>query len=266
MILSSAIAAARRYFTGMFFYPDVDDFGSPGDLGITFEDVHFKSGVADLHGFLMRAAAPARGLILHCHGNAGNVTSHTSQVRFLVEAGYDVLTFDYAGFGRSSGQPSLPGIEDDARAALAFLLTRTDLPLDRIAVFGQSLGGAAAAAAAIHPAVRALILEATFTTYRHIAWSTVIGRSLFFLVPGVIPDGGPARQLKAFAPRPVLLIHGEADSVVSHRFSRRLHSMFPAFTTLETQADVGHLTPGATETSPFRNTVLIFLDRHLGRH
>jgi len=248
----------------MFFYPESEDFGTPGQFGIAFEEVRFSSGKETLHGYLLRAPSASRGLILHCHGNAGNVTAHVAGVRFLVDGGYDVLTFDYPGFGKSTGRASLPGIEDGARGALTYLLSRTDLPVDRIAVFGQSLGGAAASAAAVHPLVRALILEATFTTYRHIAWTTTMGRALFFLVPGVIPDGGPARQLLAFAPRPVLLAHGEADSVVSHRFSRQLHALFPTNTTLEILTQAGHLAPGINETSPFKEAILNFLDTHLG--
>lgn len=264
-MLTAAVTAARRFFTGMFFYPDREDLGGPGSKGFAFEDVRFYSGQEQLHGYLMRAKGPARGVVLHCHGNAGNVTVHFPLVGFLVEAGYHVLTFDYAGFGKSTGRPSLEGIEDDTRAAVAYLAGRSDLPVDRLAIFGQSLGGAAAAAAADHPAVRCLILEATFTTYRDIAWTTFVGRSLFFLVPGVIPDGGPARHLARFAPRPVLLVHGSDDRVVPARFSRQLHAMFPAITTLQIEPQVGHLTPGLDESTSFSAEILEFLEREMPR-
>lgn len=262
-MLDPLLPAARRFFTGMFFYPDRDNLGAPSTKGIQFEDVHFQSGRNNLHGFLMRPNGPSKGVVLHCHGNAGNVTAHFPLVGFLIEAGYHVLTFDYAGYGQSSGRPTLEGIEADARAAIKYLLTRRDLPTDRLALFGQSLGGAAAAAAAPHPAVRCLVLEATFTTYRDVALTTVVGRALFFLVASMIPDGGPARHLGAFAPRPVLLVHGEEDSVVPSRFSERLHEAFPAHTTLETAAQVGHLTAGVDESSSFGGPILRFLDRTL---
>ena len=264
-MFSTLAAAAQRFFTGLFFYPDRENLGTPAEKGIRFEDVHFTSGGDRLHGFLMRPPSPSLGTVLHCHGNAGNVTVHFPLVSFLVQAGYEVLTFDYAGYGRSTGRPSLDGIERNARDALNYLLDRKDVRLDRVAVFGQSLGGAAAAAAAIHPAVRCLILEATFTTYREIARIKPIGRGLFFLVPHVIPDGGPARRLPEFLPRPVLLLHGEADSVVPPGFSRRLHRLFPDHTSMQILPTVDHLTVGPDESSPFRETILKFLDRQFSR-
>jgi uncharacterized protein len=262
-MVDAALAAARRFFQGLFFYPDQDNLGLPPTKGLDYEDVRFRSGDDELHGFLLKAKGPARGVVVHCHGNAGNVTAHFPLVGFLTAAGFDVLTFDYAGFGKSTGRPSLEGIEENARAALAYVLGRKDLRTDRVAIFGQSLGGAAAAAAAPHPSVKCLVLEATFTTYRDIAWATFIGRVLFFLVPGMIPDGGPARHLGAFAPRPVFLVHGNKDSVVRASFSRRLHDMFPAFTTLHIEPLVGHLTPGLDESTSFGGEILNFLDRHL---
>lgn len=262
-MFARSLAAARQFFSGLFFYPDSEDFGTPADRGLPYEDVHFPSGADTLHGFLIRARGASKGVVLHCHGNAGNVSSHIPLVIFLVEAGYDVLTFDYAGFGASTGRPSLEGIENDARAALTYLLSRPDLPTTRVAVFGQSLGGAAASACAASPAVRCLVLEATFTTFRHIAWAKTIGRLLFFLVPGVIPDSGPERHLPAFAPRPLLLVHGEADTMVPARFSRRLHRLFPKNSTLKIIPLVGHLAVGADQTTPFAEAILTFLDEHL---
>lgn len=257
------LARARAFFSGLFFHPDADDFGTPGDAGFPFEEAWFPSGGHRLHAFLMRGFGDRRGTVLHCHGNAGNITAHFPLAAFLARGGYDVLSFDYAGFGRSEGRPSLPGIEDDARAALAYLLSREDLDRNRIAVFGQSLGGAAAAAAAEHPAVRCAILEATFTTYRAMARATFVGRALLPLVPMVIPKGGPAAHLRRIAPRPILLLHGEADSVVPSRFSRELHEMAPSHTRLLIVPSVDHLTAPADEQPPFAEAALRFLEQHL---
>ncbi len=259
----SLLERARRFFTGMFYDPDSDDLGKPSDHGFAYEDVTFPSGSNRLHGFLLKAEGRRKGTILHCHGNAGNVTSHFPLVAFLVRAGYDVLVFDYAGYGRSEGQPSLPGLAVDARAALSFLLKRTDTDLKRIAVFGQSLGGAAAAAAAEHTAVRCLILEATFTTFRDMARATFIGRALLPIVSIVIPEGGPAAHLENFAPRPILILHGNEDTVVPVKFSHLLHALVKSHGRLVIEKDVDHLIAGGTEVPAFASAMLMFLDEHL---
>ena len=247
----------------MFYDPDSDDCGKPSDHGLAYEDVVFPSGDNRLHGFLLRAQGVRRGTILHCHGNAGNVTSHFPLIAFLVRAGYDVLVFDYAGFGRSEGKPSLHGLGADARAALGYLLKRNDLDLTRLVVFGQSLGGAAAAAVAEHPAIRCLILEATFTTFREMARATFIGRALLPIVSLVIPEGGPAAHLENFAPRPILILHGNEDTVVPVKFSHLLHALVKSHGRLVIEKDVDHLIAGGTEVPAFANAMLMFLDEHL---
>lgn len=47
---------------------------------------------------------------------------------------------EYRGYGLSQGSPSERGFYMDASAAMDFILTRNDLNLGRIIVFGRSLG------------------------------------------------------------------------------------------------------------------------------
>lgn len=47
---------------------------------------------------------------------------------------------EYRGYGLSQGSPSERGFYMDASAAMDFILTRSDLNLGRIIVFGRSLG------------------------------------------------------------------------------------------------------------------------------
>ena len=47
-----------------------------------------------------------------CHGNSGNLTNFAEVMPHLVNAGYNVLLFDYRGFGKSTGRPSLQGVID----------------------------------------------------------------------------------------------------------------------------------------------------------
>lgn len=47
---------------------------------------------------------------------------------------------EYRGYGLSQGSPSERGFYMDANAAMDFILTRNDLNLGRIIVFGRSLG------------------------------------------------------------------------------------------------------------------------------
>lgn len=61
-----------------------------------------------------------------------------------------ILTFDYRGFGRSTGSPTETGIVHDAVAVVNWALHVAGIPPSRILLFSQSLGTAVATAAAEH--------------------------------------------------------------------------------------------------------------------
>ena len=94
-----------------------------------------------------------------------------------------VLVFDYRGYGRSEGEPTREGLVDDAVAALDLALREEP---DRTVVFGHSLGGAiAVVAASRRPAVRAVVAESTFPSFRAAArasapWAAVAALVICF--------------------------------------------------------------------------------------
>ncbi|MCB4756485.1 MAG: alpha/beta hydrolase [Elusimicrobia bacterium] len=254
----------RRSFVGLFFYPDNEDYGSPSYRRIPFEDVFFPGGKGrKLHGYFFRPEGRPRGTIIQCHGNAANITNHYTLMLFLGKAGYNVFVFDYGGFGQSEGSPSPDSIVGDAFSALAYVRSRPDVDKNRIALFGQSLGGApAAAVTAREKNLRCLILEASFTTYREMALATSLGRLLFFIVPAFIPGTGPKQFLKDIVPRPLLIIHGETDPVVPVKFSRRLHELSPSNSRLVIIPGFSHL-EGPEGYSDYSTAVLEFLENNL---
>jgi pimeloyl-ACP methyl ester carboxylesterase len=83
--------------------------------------------------------------VIYFQGNAGSLRRPRvqEQLRTLHSLGYDVLSFDYRGYGRSEGVPSEAGLYEDALAAYTHL-TREGVSPTRIILAGQSLGSAVA--------------------------------------------------------------------------------------------------------------------------
>jgi alpha-beta hydrolase superfamily lysophospholipase len=131
--------------TGLIFQPLTDHLLTPDRIGLAWRDVAFTTadGVR-LHGWFLPASAPRQGSVLFLHGNAENISTHIASVAWLPDAGFDVLLFDYRGYGRSAGRPSLDGLQRDFDAALGTLLAMPEVDPQRVVVFGQSLGGALA--------------------------------------------------------------------------------------------------------------------------
>jgi pimeloyl-ACP methyl ester carboxylesterase len=83
--------------------------------------------------------------VIYFQGNAGSLRRPRvqEQLRTLHSLGYDVLSFDYRGYGRSDGIPTEVGLYEDALAAYTYL-TRAGISPRQIILAGQSLGSAVA--------------------------------------------------------------------------------------------------------------------------
>jgi len=218
--------------TPIFFQPSGTIVSTPGLYGIEYHPVEFRAadGTA-LFAWFMPARGEAHGTVLYLHGNAQNISAHFANVAWMPAAGFNVLAFDYRGYGGSEGRPTLAGVQLDIDAAMKVLLAREDVDPDQIVVFGQSLGGALAIYYVAHSQyrdhIRAVVADSAFADYRLVAKEKMAD---FFItwplqwLPDYTVDNyfAPRAAVAAIAPIPLLLIHGEDDSIVSPHHSKML--------------------------------------------
>ncbi|MFZ2301071.1 MAG: alpha/beta hydrolase [Gallionella sp.] len=138
----------------LVFYPETgrEIIATPRQSGLPYEDVRLatEDGIS-LHGWYIPAMQP-RGTVLFLHGNAGNISHRIDSLQMFHRLGYNTLIFDYRGYGNSGGTPSEQGTYHDAEAAWRYLTEQRHIPACRIALFGESLGGAVGARLAAIPA------------------------------------------------------------------------------------------------------------------
>jgi alpha-beta hydrolase superfamily lysophospholipase len=119
----------------------------PAPASFAVESVSFPSNSgATIHGWLV-GSQTNRAVVILQHGIRGSRKDLVERARFLSDAGYAVLMFDFQGHGESIGSHITFGYLEsrDAQAALAFAKSR--FPGKPIGIIGLSLGGAAAALA-----------------------------------------------------------------------------------------------------------------------
>lgn len=95
-----------------------------------------------------KAFADRRPIVFYVHGNGGNRgVAHRINLYNKLANEFDahIITFDYRGYGDSSQvEPSRDGITLDANYVYNWLLLQPGVSLDRITVWGHSLGTAVA--------------------------------------------------------------------------------------------------------------------------
>jgi len=208
-----------------FYLPDRIKYDSPERAGLAFEPVVFHSADGtQLSGWFLPAAGMAspknaRGTVVHMHGNAQNMTAQWPYVEWVPARGYNVLVFDYRGYGQSHGKPDPKGVFEDAVAALDYVRSRPDIDTGKIFVFGQSLGGmiAIAAAGASPKGVRAVLAEAPFHSYTALSDDRTPGEGQI-----VDESWSATTHVAKLAPVPLLLVHGTSDKIVPYSHSQML--------------------------------------------
>ena len=147
LIIVAALAAL--YFAGLAAAIFLISFPSRAAVdenkaGLAVEAVAFPSPSGSTLAGWFRPGTPGEGAVVLMHGIKDNRLRMAARMRFLNQAGYGVLAFDFRAHGESPGGMITFGrLENlDARAAVAWL--RSELPGERIGAVCISLGGAAA--------------------------------------------------------------------------------------------------------------------------
>lgn len=243
----------------MVYFPLAKVLATPADVGLAYESVALLT--ADdvrLAGWYVPCEG-ARGTVLMCHGNGGNIGDRLHPIGLFHELGLNVLIFDYRGYGESAGKPSEEGTYQDARAAWQYLTEKRNTPPDKIVVFGRSLGGAVAASLAERAAPAALILEATFTSIPDIGARLYPWLPIRLLSRYRYNTLARMEQIKC----PVLIAHSRDDEMIPFEQGRKL---FAAAHEPKTFFEMtGNHNEGEVLTSPaYRQVLDAFLTARLG--
>jgi fermentation-respiration switch protein FrsA (DUF1100 family) len=213
--------------SSFIYHPDPHWIATPDRLGLRAEEILLTPEPSvQLHAWFFPRPDPLAAL-LFCHGNAGNVSHRLENVYHLLQTGFQVLLFDYRGYGHSSGQPSEEGLYRDAAAAWAYLVARQDTAGAPYLIFGRSLGGAVAVELAIsveacgHDMGAGLVIESTFTSIHTLA------RLVFpFPLPDIPVKYDSLSKIGQLR-LPLLAIHGEKDDLIPLSDGRELFEAAP---------------------------------------
>lgn len=218
LIVAIAPIVGRPLYNKIIFHPLKYPIGSDWPqkaLGITPEDVYFKSDNGNkLHG-LMYKLPGAKHIALVSHGNAGNALQRAFLAERPLANDCSVFSYDYSGYGRSAGDPSIEGLVQDGEGAYKYLLSQNYKP-EQIIFFGESIGTLVSGELSRRHDCAAVILECPLHSLRLKARSILPFLRYYpdwtWFMPGYYMDNSTAFQQKH---PPLLLIAGTADHLTS---------------------------------------------------
>lgn len=173
-----------------------------------------------IHGWLIRNSRvnpidEQSQLVVYFPGNSLNRRNRIDDLREFTSRGYDVLIFDYRGFGDSTGSPSETALTNDARLVWQYAIDELGYEETETVIFGESLGGAVALSLWNEdnphpPQPAALILNSTFASMpRTVAWHFP-----WFPFQYLLLDRWPSIDRIGRVQSPIIIFHGDNDQMI----------------------------------------------------
>lgn len=226
LILAIAVASVLFYFyskqESIIFHPTRTYHKPLPFLEIEEFFINTPDGES-LHAW-WRESEEDKGTIIFFHGNAGNLSHRVERVRWFGKMGYNLLSIDYRGYGKSTGKiGSENDIYVDAQAAYDYALEEKGIPEEDIILWGRSVGGAPAIDLAQDKKIKALVCESTF-------YSAVdLGETFYPYLPidrflkYRFENNKKIKNVTA----PILITHGGNDKVIPYAQGRKLYQAAP---------------------------------------
>ena len=186
--------------------------------GMTFT----SKGCRLLGGFYKAAGDAPRPTAILLHGLPG-IEKHLDIAYGLRDLGWNCLYLHFRGCWGSEGTFSLAGLADDTRAAVEWVLKHPSVDKDHIALIGGSTGSyPALVCGAAEPRIRAIVGVSPLIEPRAFQFPKEMADEFARMLNGVTGQDlleqwqalpPLADSLRAFAPRPLLLVTAGKDSI-----------------------------------------------------
>ena len=223
--IAAIISAIYLSVTATYYIAQRDYMFYPSTLRVAPETIGL-AGMAEIElhtedgqTLISWYAPPKTGqpTLYYLHGNAGALFHRASRIRLYRANGYGIFLLAYRGFSGSTGEPSEAAIVSDALLAYDYLAKSAPSQSD-IVIYGESLGTGVAVQVASLRQPAGLILESPFSS------AADVGAHLYPFLPVhlLLKDRFESVRYISKVKAPLLMLHGERDSIVPVDLGRKL--------------------------------------------
>lgn len=258
----------------LYYHPTKETYFTPKQMGFSYDPslLTTKDGVKlNVWRIYSKKFETPKAVILQFHGNGQNMSAHFISLVWLVNHGYELIVFDYRGYGDSEGEPDPDDILEDSNLILDFALQEARDKGTKLIVYGQSLGGAIAMKSLSDwkdkNEVVLFCIDGSFPSYREVAKQTMnqvlfppIGNMFAWLFHD---RTSPRDSIAKLSPIPLLIIHGTEDTVVFFENGKQIFGLAGEPKVFWEIRGGGHVDWMNLGQSKFAKEFLVLLNRHL---
>lgn len=151
--------------------------------------------------------------IIFSHGNAEDMGDLDDFMEEFRQQGFSIISYDYSGYGTSSGRASAQAALGNAEAVYSYLVDRCKVRPEKIIAWGRSIGSGPSTHLAANRKIGGLVLESAFTSaFRVMTRVRLLPFDRF-------DNLGTLRRISC----PVLVMHGTADEIIPFSHGKKLY-------------------------------------------
>jgi uncharacterized protein len=252
---------------------------SPAIYNLPYEDVTIPSADGlQLVGWFVPSQNGA--VIIMQHGYKSTRQELLNEAEMMYRHGYGILLTTVRAHDRSDGELITFGMQevDDLEAWYQYLITRNDIDPNKIGILGNSYGGMLAIQfAAQNKNIKAVVADCAFSSLNDTVSTSVTyftDLPAFPFAPLIVfwaeretgfktEDVDTTKWIAQISPRPVFLMQGGADVVISADSGQRLYEAAGEPKELWFDPALGHVQFDKERAEEFEKRVAAFFDRYL---
>lgn len=185
-----------------------------------FEEINLKNeNKENIHGIFLDKKMPKT--IYYFHGNGGALYNYLDDIKYLANFGYNIMAYDYPGYGRSSWYPREEKVYEFTKTFFEYIKEKKWLKNEDIISYGHSVGTALASDFSYHfsPSKTILISPLCSRYEMSIAKYGFVLQKILFMKNSF----DTCSKVKSFS-TPLLIVHGTTDEVIPFSHGQKVFS------------------------------------------
>ena len=162
----------------------------------------------------------AEKTVYYFHGNGAPMEYFYTEMRYIADLGYNVISYDFPGYGKSTGKPTQDEVRNFSDTFYEHMKRTYDIKDEDVIVWWYSIGTAVAVDFAKEKDFDSLVLFSPLSSLYEMSEKlfSMPLQKLFFL-----PNNFVSRESIALIDEPTLIIHGNTDKVVPIEQGREVY-------------------------------------------